>query len=418
MTMNDNNVDDALTRIEFQDLKFNMMPNGTLRATFLTRYYFDISKEVYTDRLGECKTDHGALLCDMDENRARKRLENIIDDGFNHLIHLLYNKPTIYIHQGSDIPLIGTNEFGLIDRGSNIIEVKPLTGCNFQCSYCSVDEGKNSKTHDYLVECEYLISEAKKIAATKEHPVEFNIGPQGEPLLYPKFVELVEGLHAIENCAVISVNTNGSLLTKKLIDDLAKAGLSRINLSLNALNQDIADELAGKKYPLENILSMIKYCEGKIAVLIAPTIVPGINDNEMDGLVQLSTTVEKRSWPTIGIQNYLVYPKGRSPVAERSFEEFYSMLKPLEGKYGTNLTVIHKEDFNIFDEPELEKPFFKNNLIRVKIAMPARYLNEIIGVSKDRCITIIGKDAHKLKIGSEVPVRIVRDKHNIFKGTL
>jgi uncharacterized Fe-S cluster-containing radical SAM superfamily enzyme len=345
-------------------------------------------------------------------------LQPLIDDGFENLVHLLYNKPTIYIHQGSDIPLIGTNEFGLIDRGSNIIEVKPLTGCNFQCNYCSVDEGKNNKTHDYLVECEYLVDEAAKLAALKEHPVEFNIGPQGEPLLYPKIIDLIAGLKAIPNCAVVSVNTNGSLLSEKLIDDLAAAGLSRINLSLNALKQETADKMSGKKYPLDNILKLIKYCEGKIAVLIAPTIVPGWNDDELDNLVQISTTIKKSKWPTIGMQNYLHYPKGRSPVEERSFEEFFAMLHPLEEKYGINLTKMNKDDFNIHDEPELEKPFHKHDLIRVKLLMPARYLNEIIGVAEGRCITVIGKDAHLLRIGSDVKVRIVRDKHNIFKGTL
>ncbi|HIH24517.1 TPA: radical SAM protein [Candidatus Woesearchaeota archaeon] len=406
-------------RISFQDIRFGRLPSGDVRATFLTRYIFDIPADDLRERIGEFSIEDGALVFPgVDENRAWKRFDPLLDEGFRGLRHLLYDKPAVYIHQNSSIPLIGTNEFGIMDRGSNILEVKPLTGCNFQCPYCSVDEGKNDKTHDYIVECDYLVQEAAKLAAKKAHPVEFNIGPQGEPLLYPRTIELVRGLKSIPNCAVISINTNGSLLTTQLIDDLAAAGLTRINLSLNALTQDAADRLAGKKYPLEKTLRMVEYCRGKIAVLIAPTVVPGFNDDEIDGLVQLSTTIEKRGFPTIGLQNYLEYPKGRAPAKAREFPDFFAMLKPIEEKYGVNLTEMRKGDFAIFDEPEPPKPFFKNDIVRMRVMLPARYKNEIVAVAQGRCITVVGKDAHLLPIGKDIKARIIRDKHNIFKAAI
>jgi uncharacterized Fe-S cluster-containing radical SAM superfamily enzyme len=413
--------------ITFEDLKFRKhsadATGDTIRAVFLTRYYFDISAAELKERIGEFALVPGGGIDfpAVDEDHARKRLDQIIMSGLDRLRHILYDKPTIYIHEDTGIPLVGTNEFGLIDRGSNIIEVKPLTGCNFQCVYCSVDEGKNDKTYDYIVEVDYLVQEAGKLAARKEHPVEFNIGPQGEPLLYPKMVELVAGLRAIPNVGVISVNTNGSLLTKPLIDKLATAGLSRINLSLNAVDQDAADKLAGRAYPLAHVKEMIAYCQTKedpkVAILLAPTVVPGYNDDQLDGLVQLGKSI-KSPYPTMGFQNFLHYQKGRNIARERSFDEFFALLKPIEEAHSVNLAHFKKEDFQIYDEPELEKPFFKGDMVKARVVMPARYKGEIIACAKDRCITIVGDDAEHLTIGKELRVRIIRDKHNIFKAAL
>lgn len=406
------------TRVAFEDIKFQKKDDQTVRGLFLGRYYFDIPSQKLIERIGDFTIENGALLFQEEsEERVNRRFDPLLSEGFNNLTHINYGKPTVYIHQNSDIPLVGTNEFGLVDRGSNIIEVKPLTGCNFQCNYCSVDEGKNDKTHDYVVECEYLVQEAKKLAERKEHPVEFNIGPQGEPLLYPKFVELVRGLRAIPQCSIISVNTNGSMLTEKLIDQLAEAGLTRINLSLNALTQETADVMSGRKYPIEHVKRMITYAQGKINILLAPTIVPGFNDDQIEPLVQLGSTI-KSEYPVLGFQNFLHYKKGRNISKERDFEEFFAMLKPHEEKYGVKLTGFTKEDFHIYDEPELPKPFKKDDLIRAKILLPARYRNEIIAVAQDRCITVVGDDAHLLPVGKDIRVRIIRDKHNIFKGTI
>jgi len=404
-------------RIAFEDIKFRELNPETIRGLFLGRYYFDIPASELRERISEFCIENGALLFTVDEDHAWKRFDPILSASFQQLHHINYNKPTIYIHRNSGIPLVGTNEFGLVDRGSNIIEVKPLTGCNFQCNYCSVDEGKNNKTHDYIVECEYIVEEAAKIAQRKEHPVEFNIGPQGEPFLYPKLVELIRGLKAIPNTKVISINTNGSFLTEKLIDELQSAGLTRINLSLNAVTQETADLMSGRKYPIEKTLKMIEYCQGKIFILLAPTVVPGYNDDQLEGLVQIGKTIQS-DYPVVGFQNFLQYKKGRNISRERSFDEFFAMLKPLEKKYDINLTNFTKEDFHIFDEPELEKPFHKQEVIKATVAMPARYPKEIIAVAKNRCITIVDDRATSLPIGKEIRVRIIRDKHNIYKATL
>lgn len=390
--------------------------DAVLRCSLFARYFFDIPWAAVA-KLGDCTVHHDRLeFPGASEKKVQNKLGRLVQDGLqNRLVHQLYRKPTVYITQESGIPLVGANEYGIVDRGSSIIEVKPVTGCNFNCTYCSVDEGKNDKTHDYLVEEEYLVAVAAEVAATKEHPVECNIGPHGEPLLYPELVKLVRDLKALPQVEAVSMNTNGSLLSERLIDDLAAAGLSRINLSIPALDPALAAKLAGvRTFPLEHLLKMIRYANGKLPILLAPVVIPGENEQEMQGLVELSKEIES-PFLTIGIQNYLEYPKGRRPVKQpMGWDRFYALLDELEAKTGARLRAT-KEDFAIRKEPELPKPFRKGDTVEAVIVMPGRYPREMVAAAEGRAITVQLPN-EKTNVGKRLRVRIVRDKHNIYKG--
>jgi len=391
-------------------------PAKVVRCKLFNRYYFDLEREQLA-KLGAFTVKREEIeFPALNERKIYNKLGLLVEDGLSrHLIHQLYKKKAVYLREESGIPLIGSNEFGVIDRGSNIIELKPLTGCNFNCTYCSVDEGKNAKLYDYLIEEQYLVAVAAEVASLKKHPVEFNIGPHGEPLLYPKIVELVRDLKALPNVGVISVNTNGSLLSKRLIDDLVAAGLTRINLSLPALDEKLASELAGiPKFPLQHLLEMLAYCQGKVAVLLAPVVIPGKNEQEMAKIVRLSTTLTSE-FPTIGIQNYLEYPKGRQPVKKQySWDEFFAFIKELEHETGATLTST-KEEFRIFDEQELERTMRKGETVELVLAMPGRYGNEMYGVARGRVVMVQIENTPE-NLGRKLRAEIVREKHNIYKA--
>ncbi len=388
---------------------------SAVRGTLFNRYYFDIDRTAL-ERAGPFTVTPDALLFDASEKRVVNKALPLLEEALTwKLIHKLYNKPAFYLRESLDIPLIGSTEIGVVDRGSNIIEIKPLTGCNFNCIYCSVDEGKNQKSYDYLVEEEYLVAVAAELAATKEHPVECNIGPHGEPLFYPRIVELVRDLKAIPNVEIVSINTNGSLLSKQLIDDLAAAGLTRINLSLPALDEELAARLAGvSKFPLQHLLDMLSYGKEKLNFLLAPVLIPGMNEQEMAKIVELSKSITS-DFPVIGIQNYLEYPKGRKPVKRPlSWDSFFAFIKELEAETGVNLTAT-QEDFHIFPDTKLEKPFRKNQIVQCEVCMPGRYPNEMYAKAANRLINVRLPNRRE-HIGKQLKVRIVREKHNIFKG--
>ncbi|MBR9692599.1 radical SAM protein [Candidatus Woesearchaeota archaeon] len=398
----------------YEDLTFEDK-GEYVRCKLFKRYFFDLEKKDL-ERVGKITVHPDSLEFDASEKKVVNKVIPLLEDGLTrHLRHQLYDKPAFYIREELNIPLIGSTEIGVVERGSNIIEVKPLTGCNFTCTYCSVDEGKNNKSYDYLVEEDYLVKATEEIAKIKKHPVEVNIGPHGEPLLYPKIVELVKNLKNIQNVEIVSVNTNGSLLSKKLIDELAAAGLTRINLSLPALDEKLASELAGvAKFPVQHLLDMLDYGKEKIDFLLAPVVIPSKNEGEMKKIVELSKTITS-SFPTIGIQNYLDYPKGRRPVKKSlPWEAFFTFIKELEKESGKNLTST-QEDFHIFDDEKLEKPFRKNQTIECEICMPGRYPKEMYAKAQGRLINVHLTNDLK-NIGKKLKVKVVRDKHNIFKA--
>jgi hypothetical protein len=389
-----------MTIVAFQDFKFKEEDNK-VKCVFMKHYFFYVEKETLA-KISAFKIDEDSLEFDASQKTVTNKFNRLLKIGFSNLINVFGNK-TIYIHRDSSIPLLGSNEFGIVDRGTNLIEVKPLSLCNLDCIYCSVDAGKSSKKKtDFLVEPSYLVEEFQKIASLKKNLVEVSINPQGEPLMYSRIVELVKELK--KHAQTISMNTNGLLLTEKLIDKLVEAGLSRINLSLNTLNKETADKLSGAVYPIDRIKKVLGYCEGKIEVLIAPLIVPGYNDSDIKEMVEFCKGKYR-----MGFQNFLSYKKGRNPVKAKSMDWFFKLLRKHESEL-----VNSAEDYNIFDDTKIPKPFKKRQMIEATVICPGKYSGEFICVAQNRCIVVSGN----LNIGERIKIRIIRDKHNIFKGLI
>jgi uncharacterized protein len=411
----------VVAALRFNDLQF-MDEKTRVKVLFLRIYYFYLSKDDLS-RIGKFKIEQHSIEFDCSEKKAANKFGQLLEKGFDELRCSLNQLEAVYVHRNSGIPLVGTGVFGLIDRNTNCIEVKPLTACNLDCVFCSVDAGKSSrKVVDYIIEKDYLVEEFNKLAARKEHPVEAHIGPQGEPLLYAPLVDLVRDLRKNPKVKIVSIDTNGTLLTEKLIDELAEAGLTRMNISLQSLDEKKCRELAGTAYNLKHLLAMIDYASRKMSVLLAPVIVPGLNDDQLERIVKKGRELRevkpgigrfKSDFPVLGIQNYLNYKRGRNPVKQRSWEEFFEMLSPFEDNTGMKLRLA-KEDFGIKPDTKLEKPFEKRQVVKATVVCDGPLKGEMIATLKGRAIII--EKASRMNARSVVKVRIIRDKHNVFRG--
>ena len=92
------------------------------------------------------------------------------------------------ITEESGIPLVGSLYFGVIDRGTSLLQVRPSCGCNLNCPFCSVDAGPATKTRatSYEVDMEYLLEAVQEIARFKGKGVECHIdSPGGAPHVPP-----------------------------------------------------------------------------------------------------------------------------------------------------------------------------------------------------------------------------------------
>jgi len=404
-----------MAELTFKDLSFEEK-GEKVRINFLKIFYFEVDKSLLAP-LGRFKAAGNKIeFSGISDSKAQRKFNMLLSHGFTQLRNRLNNKPTVYIHKNSGIPLMGTNYFGLIDRGTNIIEIKPITSCNLGCIYCSVDEGPLSRRKvDFVVEKGYLVQELKALVDYKgEDYIDAHINAQGEPTLYADMVELVRDIAKIPQVKSISIDTNGTLLHKKLIDELAEAGLTRINLSLNALDQKIADKMAGFPYNLKKVIELAHYIPKKMDLIIAPVWLPGYNDDELIRLAKFAQEVGAgKNCPPIGIQNFLDYRFGRNPVKPVELEVFYKKLQDLEQKHGIKL-INDEKMFKIKKCKELPKPFKKGQVIEAELVFPGRLPGEMLAVANNRLISVPSCYKHEGK----VKLKIKRTKHNIFLGQL
>ena len=200
-------------------------------------------------------------------------------------------------------------------------------------------------------------------------------------------------------------------MSRKKIDHLAGCSKLQLNFSLDALDEEKAKKMVGTNtYSVKHIKEMIAYASDKMKVIVAPIMVPGWNEEEMEKIILFLKSIPQQ--PRLGIQNFLRYKTGRNPAKQLPWEDFYEKLAEWEKKHGMKLRWT-KEDFNVGKTKELPKPFREGEIITATIKCPDRFSNGVIAVADDRNISVPNCSFRR---GKKIEVMIVRDKHNIFVG--
>lgn len=327
-------------------------------------------------------------------------------------------KQLVRIPKEFDLPLVGAIMFGCIDRGTNILQVRTTTICPLNCVFCSVDSGENSRTRvaDYVVEPDCIVEWLKEIVEFKgSYGIEAHLDSVGETTTYPYLVDLVQAISEIKGIEKISMQSKALFLDEEKIDELAEAGLSRINLSLDSLDTELAKKISNTPtYDVERIKGLAKYItKTKIDLILTPVWVPGLNDKEIPKIIEFAKEIGcGKTWPPLGIQNYEVHRFGRKPKGVKAVTDwkFYRRLEELEKKFNIRLKISTK-DFSIQKRNMLPKVFDKGEKIRLEIRAPGWMKDEMIGVAKDRCVTVVNCNSD---IGDEVRVEILENKHNLY----
>ncbi|EEM94981.1 Molybdenum cofactor biosynthesis protein A [Bacillus thuringiensis IBL 200] len=102
----------------------------------------------------------------------------------------------------------------------------------------------------------------------------------GEPLLRRDLPQLIERLHKIDGVEDIGLTTNGSLL-KKFAPDLYKAGLSRVTVSLDSLEEERFFYLNGNRSKVQRVLEGIQ-AAAEVGMKIKINMVVQKGKNEQD----------------------------------------------------------------------------------------------------------------------------------------
>ena len=322
----------------------------------------------------------------------------------------------------SSIPLVGCIAFGLIDRGTNLIQVRPISTCPLSCIFCSTNAGPKSRIRqtEYIVPLDYLVEEFEKITAFKgKRKIEAHIDTVGDPITYPYIAELVSRISQIEGVEVVSLQTHGSILDEKMLDRLSAAGLTRINLSVDALDPELARKLADTEwYDVKKVVQLIEYITSNTSIdlLLAPVWIPTINDAEIPKIIKLAKKVGAgKRFPPLGIQRYEIHKHGRKVkgVRAHSWKYFYARLREWEKEFGVKL-VLRPEDFGIHKRRMLPIPYRKYETVKVRVVGPGWLRKEKLAITLngDRTVTLV--NAEEIPVEAKLKARIVANKHNIF----
>jgi cyclic pyranopterin phosphate synthase len=129
--------------------------------------------------------------------------------------------------------------------------------CNFRCTYCMPREIYGS-AFQFLPHADLLTFE--EITRLAEVAVSLGVSKirltGGEPLLRRGVEELVRMLARLDGLADLTLTTNGSLLARKA-QGLATAGLGRITVSLDSLDDVVFARLNDVDFPVVQVLDGI-----------------------------------------------------------------------------------------------------------------------------------------------------------------
>lgn len=159
--------------------------------------------------------------------------------------------------------------------------------CNFRCDYCMPKEIFGDD-YVFLPKNELLtFEEMERITRiyTKVGVKKVRI-TGGEPLLRRNLYQLIERLNHIDGIEDIGLTTNG-LLLKKHGQKLYDAGLRRINVSLDAIEDEVFQAINNRNIKASTILQQIDYAVSiGFHVKVNVVIQKGVNDDQILPMVQ------------------------------------------------------------------------------------------------------------------------------------
>jgi cyclic pyranopterin phosphate synthase len=177
---------------------------------------------------------------------------------------------------------------GMLDRFGRSIDylrISVTDRCNLRCVYCMPPEGVPQMPHGEILSYEELEAVARAAAELGFKRMRLT---GGEPLVRAELPKLVRMLSRIYGLKELSLTTNGTLL-KEYALELRKAGLSRVNVSLDSLEADRFQRITrlGK---LQDVLEGIKAARdvGFESVKINTVVMRGVNDDEVLDFARLT----------------------------------------------------------------------------------------------------------------------------------
>jgi cyclic pyranopterin phosphate synthase len=176
------------------------------------------------------------------------------------------------------MPLLDT-----MGRPVRDLRISVTDRCNFRCSYCMPKEIFNREyeflARELLLSFEEIVRIARVFAGFGVSKVRLT---GGEPLLRRGIEELIAELAGLDGIEDLTLTTNGSLLARKA-EALAAAGLDRVTVSLDSLDEATFQAMNDVGYPVAEVLGGIDAAAaaGLTPVKVNMVVKRGVNESSV-----------------------------------------------------------------------------------------------------------------------------------------
>ena len=154
--------------------------------------------------------------------------------------------------------------------------------CNFRCQYCMPAE-IFGPDYPFLPQHKLLTFEE----ITRLTRIFASLGVKkiritgGEPLMRRDLPALIRMIRQVEGVEDIAMTTNGSLLAKHA-EELKAAGLDRVTVSLDSLDDELFGKMNGRGYKVGDVLNGIEAAEkAGFKIKINMVVQRGVNDSDI-----------------------------------------------------------------------------------------------------------------------------------------
>ncbi|AMO99388.1 molybdenum cofactor biosynthesis protein A [Collimonas arenae] len=174
-----------------------------------------------------------------------------------------------------------------LGRPLHDLRISVTDRCNFRCIYCMprevFDKDYAFLPHTALLSFEEITRLASLFVAHGVHKIRLT---GGEPLLRKNIERLIEMLSALKTPdgkdLDLTLTTNGSLLARKA-QSLKDAGLKRVTVSLDALDEAIFKRMNDADFPVADVLHGLDVAHqvGLGPIKVNMVVKRGVNDQEI-----------------------------------------------------------------------------------------------------------------------------------------
>lgn len=171
--------------------------------------------------------------------------------------------------------------FDRLNRPLENLRISVTDRCNFRCVYCMpadrFPQGYRFTRNNDLLTFDEIVRLTGILGTLGVHKVRLT---GGEPLMRPHLDQLVQRLALVDGIDDIALSTNAYLLPK-MANKLREAGLMRLNISLDTLDEDVFRRMNGNRASLAQVLSGIDAAEraGFSPLKINTVVQRGLNDH-------------------------------------------------------------------------------------------------------------------------------------------